>query len=716
MKIPTRILVAVVLGLQHCGSPGINGQAERQGGPADQTKAPGLRPPATSEAPSSVQIGVNTLTPYPLARRGCRPEVSPPLAAITVGAIENLEEFQTTPNIAFRKKLSTSQDNNLPQRNFDLTALHYGRGADGLAIGGSFLELPNAGSGLVVEIEGLVVGDSIRSEKLRTYLISGDQVSVLDKGQWAPVDAKWFTVVQTERIFKIIINQILVSEAWNWPVWSIRTSSVGILDQKVSVRDLGSWVTYPSQLGSDISTLVVKECTKNLDGGQVLTIQAIIDRRVAEPVVQDAVDLAYTALLQSLPLGTDLTIPLTRLSWLMTDRPGSSGFFTKLNGRFGLLNDHSPSSFVVLNPNFAADLFVDHRSKEDFYMSAIFDFFSRFIDASASPNLELASLVAAGISADRLASAFGIPAKLYFYKNFQTLIPLSKGLGGLLLGQIAPPRALLLALTEAYQDVGSRGAESMGQAFSERLRAALPIERAASLNKILPGWITEGTFENGLSPKDFDDNDLDGIPNALENLIGTDPLKSNTRGGGLGDLGRFSDSWENPSWFSKIAFEIVADGSPEDWKALIPNTLFADRDETLNSCPGGANINLYGGLRGKEDFVFSVISKGHNSTESVTWQLQIDVPSKDSHYLATFSTGSQEVRLFRAENTAEPVRVWRVNGPIGRDSWEIFMPSRFIQLDSLSQVDAGLKVRITAYAGGKVCDDTPWFTPPEVRP
>lgn len=685
--------LALLLLLQHCGSPGtIEDRATNQGDSGPK-KSGELSPSAEGQGPS-VQIAVNDLKTSLLARRSCRPSSSPTLAPVSFSSRDSIDEFIGTPNFA-----------NAPNSNWPgVTEIHYGKDAKGLGI--AILTTDLSFQSFLIEIDGLVVGDNLRSENLRTYLLDAQGLRVHENGSWTPVDPAKYATTQNTGVTKLFIHQSLVSEAWNWPAWSIRTSAVSSRAGTVTSLQTGSWITFASELGGDISNLLVQECKKTLENGQVVTVQIISDKRQEASRIQNTVDLAYTALLQSLPTAVGDALPINQFAWVITDRSGGQSPYRQLEERRRVLLDYSNTFFLKLDPNFADEGYFKDSAKEELFFNVIFDLISRITDITASFDAGAASLVATAVAEERLETAFGIPAGLYFNRNQSLPSSLSKVRGSVLLSHVMPSRILLQELSHTFKSTSNP--QLYQERLAQNLRSYVEASKARQLEAALQGWLSGDNYSLGMGPENLGDTDWDGIPDALENLLGYNLFKGDTIGGGLGDLGRLS-AVNYGLALAKKPSEIVLDGIIDDWKSLIPQTLNSDKDETLNSCSPAANINLFGALQSAKNLAVVLLSKSKDSTKAVDWSIQVDNPKKDTHFLAFASTGSQEMTLFRSEDLSNPLKTWRLNGLIGKDAWELFIPLDFLGVDSAAKDAMPLKVRVTAHESGKVCDDTPWF-------
>ena len=697
MLLRKTLLLLLLMAMSHCGGAGIPKTDSDGTGPSASGKDPknqGSKDQNLNQPPEVIQgIYLDSLAPAGLPEREC------PLAPV---ASLSQTAADTWPK--------TDMTGDAPPDE-DLISYRMSREGDHLVIVAEMLN-PNPsppGTNLAFEvtIEGIVAGrDGIRSSHLNTFVFSRGTLREVTAAGLVDVEATQWQSSVADRSIELRIAAARASQFWNWPIWATRLRTGQMTNDLFNAADDTGWSAFTSELGQDLSSSRVSVCSRRLQSGKRLDLFMIEDFLAPADAIRASARSAYTYLQQIIDRAALMELPANSLIWLLGNRANSSWaadpFTVDPNRSFAYLpaewgsagesgNPDGPSRFLEL---IARDL---HQRQTYLFFPALDSHFAR--DWS---------------EAFALASVRQILGFAGFAKESRRAVGLrqsGQGLGLLLSSVLSPYQLFRIAAQNATSGVDT-DSDAFAVHLAERAQASATSEKqAAGITRIAPGWIRAGNLDSALSESQLTDRDSDGIIDAQEALLGSQANSSHSLAKEWSDLAQFS--WTRRPQNTSVV-PMANDGSPSDWQILVPSLIQSDRDESSGACQQEANISSFSGLIDQRFLALAGFTKGSAPTTSVQWKISIKVKDRANTVQLDVATGAQDVHAIIHDETSTREMSWLLPAAVRNGGWELFIPRALASIPAQTKAE-DLLVHLESRSKGRLCDDSPWFAPLQVK-
>ena len=234
-----------------------------------------------------------------------------------------------------------------------------------------------------------------------------------------------------------------------------------------------------------------------------------------------------------------------------------------------------------------------------------------------------------------------------------------------------------------------------------------------SLAKLWTGWVIEGSYSEGLGPEQVEDQDFDGLPKFLEELIGTRADRPDTDKDGWTDYAEFIGTGD-PLVETSNPSVLIPDGEFSDWLELLPKKLIIDRGH-VGSCPGTADISHFAAIAGHEELLIGGYASNFSMDDpEALWEVVIDLPNQKAQLLVSMSESSRRFVVKNALSGA--LMLTRERAPaMSRGTIEIPLNRLDLGLQPWTTDRGSLRMRLrTIYRSAgeeQFCDETGWFSP-----
>jgi hypothetical protein len=232
------------------------------------------------------------------------------------------------------------------------------------------------------------------------------------------------------------------------------------------------------------------------------------------------------------------------------------------------------------------------------------------------------------------------------------------------------------------------------------------------------GWIEKGEYHPLLNPKKVIDSDIDGLPDYLEELIGSN----------LYDVDTDQDSWSDTSeWILDKSTinpldhptQIIADGVFGDWQKLLPRKIITDKNRS-GMCNNQGDIDFFGGLAQKSAIVIGAVSTQMTENTDIQWEIDLDIPANNKRLIfvrrpQSFYANLELLEKPDGESVLKKKRIFNIilgMNRIQRTMEITFDAKDFGESVQLNQIEGiRLRLRTSSSNSGQICDETEWFSP-----
>lgn len=575
------------------------------------------------------------------------------------------------------------------------------------------------------EIGGLVARNgALVAEVKRLFKHASGQLFDFDGGSFKPVAAELGQSRFASSGGEVLLSRRLIGDVVGYPLWWVRAFTKES-DDASRLADSTTAAYFTSLVETDDPKFVIKTCKDWSGRSQPISLVQIRDTRTKEknfPLEESAArvhELARLAVDASILLLGEPSLPTAKVTTIAT--ANKIGAFVDKTG-FGLdadLDSRAYHAFVVdartVAPN-AVDSFPQGPVVRNVAAGTMEMVLTRWLPAASQ------SLMNAWRTAldDHLVRKF--LGKGYWLDAYQDdlagigkVTPLAPGdvpsdgqaLGfGRLLGAQLEPKALVTAWKSGGSDALALKAQVLAQASSA--------EHKKRLDRLWPGWLIPGPFDADFAPAALGDEDVDGVPDHIERLNGTNPEAHDTDRDGWTDLGEFIYG-SDPKVASDTPSSIMPDGDFGDWQQLLPKRLGVDRGKT-GLCPKAADVEFFAALATRDELVVGAVAHEYWENEpAARWEVEIDIPSKNEQLLVSGIGGSREYVVQRAAPPRIVLRRYKRAMPVARRTIEWSLDRRAFGLETYLDVPSVIRLRIrtlfTKDDQELLCDETDWFVP-----
>jgi hypothetical protein len=270
-------------------------------------------------------------------------------------------------------------------------------------------------------------------------------------------------------------------------------------------------------------------------------------------------------------------------------------------------------------------------------------------------------------------------------------------------------------LLNAWAAAGAAGDAPSVEAFKSALVASCGQDapRCARLASLWHGWLDASAYAAPFAPAALDDDDQDGLPNFMEERIGTDPKRADTDGDGWTDRAE-AVLGTDPLVASSHPLSVVPDGDFSDWQELLPKRL-AIVSAASGQCPHAAAIDFYGALTTPTDLMLGAVASDFWPEEPMArWEITLDLPKENQQFLLTSTAGSREVLIFKSAQDVPFKKIVRA-APVARRSFELAIDRRMLGIGTDLSAPGAVKLRLrTVFFADKkaiLCSQSDWFVP-----
>ena len=693
------LLLLSLISINHCGSAGIPKGDANGADPLATGKDPknqGPKDQSLNQVPEIIQgLYLDSLAPTGLPERECP---LTPVAALSKTGTETWPKLDMTGDAPAE---------------VDITSYRMSRDGEQLVVSTEMLNPipspsdPGADLAFEITIDGIVAGrDGIRSSRLNTFVLNRGTLREVTAAGLVDVEPSQWHSSATGRSIELSISAARASQFWNWPIWAIRLRTGLLTNNVFHVADDTGWSAFTSELGQDLSSSRVSICSRKIQSGKRLDLYMIEDVVAPTEAIRSSARSAYTYLQQIIDRAALTELPANSMIWLMGNRANSSWAadtsIADPNRSFTFLPAEWGSAGESGNPD-GPSRFLEFIAR-DFHLRQTYTFFP-------IPDSHLARDWAESFA---LASVRQILGFASFAKESRREVATRKndqGLGLLLSSVLTPYQIFRVAAQKATSVIDSE-AETFANRLAERTLASATSEsQAAAVSRILPGWIRAGDRDPALSVSQLGDQDGDGIIDAQETLLGSQTNSSHSFAKEWSDLAQFS--WAKRPQNTSVV-PIANDGSPSDWQILVPSLIQSDKDESFGGCQQEANISGFSGLIDPHFLALAALTKGAGPNANVQWKITLKIKDRENAVELDVATGGQEVHAVIHDDKSTREISWLMPTAVQNGGWELFIPRALASIPAQTKAEDVL-VHMESRSNGKLCDDSPWFAPLQVK-
>lgn len=611
---------------------------------------------------------------------------------------------------------------------FDLGTIMVARVRDDLA----FALALDRGPDTQVEIElgGITTeAERVRAEARRVFVLQGATLFDLQGGQLLAVDTAAYSVGQSASGSEIFLSERLLGDVLTWPTFWLKVSTLG---GDLRPVDSSSVMLFPSRLARNHADFLFSGCQSWLEQKLPLRLSMVADSGVAIAESKHAVTppdsiVNWTSALTRFAINAvgrvlgAVTLPGDRLTVLVVgaaaestpavlpgqQRGDQSYDYLAFDGR--LLSKAS----AIAQPEFMVIESVVDRVVR-MALSQVRGMPESLVGAmlTAVKDHVIQSTVGQSYWLDKLDS------QSHVGDGIEAVTPLADGgawspAQAARFGHLLAAKLDAKALWSAWTIAGARlqGGVSALEAFMSALTevAGGKVDIAAAY----PGWLVRGEFAPDWDPRSLADEDGDGLPNYIENAIGSRTDKMDSDGDGWSDWSEHILG-SDPKSMLRHPTDLVADGVFGDVLELMPRRVQIDRGHT-GSCPQAADISHFAAVaRGHRLLIAAYAANFLRDEPLARWEAVLDLPGQQRQLVVATKAGE---RLTQIRDGGSSVLMQQQARAVqmGRSAMEWELDSGALGLKPWNEEKEGARIRIrTIYAhseGDVFCDETPWFAP-----